>query len=564
MNLDYFEEREVYERIQQSNFFTFFDDIEVFNTFFDFVDLDEELKKKTLEKSFFMVIKKNNSLIRTKINPINEIKEKFNIDMDYIEKKDIFLNYKKPTVLYNGEYYYIYGLKDFEISKYNIDKYIEKELLIKIKDCHYDNEENNDLFLCLLKPFEEMYNLNIKYKKIFYIDNIILNYFFGTNKNVEIKNLDDLYKFMILNDISNLDLNGNGQKYALISEKHKRKKVIQYLPSNLVEEDIIYKIKKETNEDEYNEFKEVKKAMRVIFNNKRRDFRISIKKSKMSYRISLRLLATEEKISNLEGLNYSKTPLKVFKEIVHKEVGLQKSMPAVIIAGATGEGKSTLAYGLIKALLENERLVTEVGNPIEILLTNDYICQYDLGDTENAEANQRDTLVGLLSVCKRQNPDIIYLTEVRDAEEKREVFAHIAQGFGIIFTMHTHNAWKTLEDLKTSLGPENENKIGESLSTTINQKLIPSLCTKCKGTGVLNHSICPQCNGSKKYGVVPIVEIWKRRKIKDKPLPKLTKENYNSKEVVELFFSYEDSIEEQLQEGKIDEEIANIEKQKLI
>lgn len=553
---------EIHKSVALKNGYKFFTDIDSFRVFFDLnVDYPtEETKKDGVRDSFFLVKRKNRSIISSNRNLQEELTQRYGLECVYIESEDELISYSKPTIVkVADDKYCLLGLKDIEAHKFS-HELIENELIEKL-GCKYYEVEDEKIYLCLLIPTEKINNKDLEFDEVIFVGSDIASYKFGSEADFDTSNIESILEYMVKKNIGNLHFNANGNRYSILIDEDRKLKTIAYAKNEHVENGLIYKLKKDTNEDEYNDFKEVKKAIRYTFNGERRDFRISIKKSKTGYRCAFRLLSSEKMITDVESLNYTITALQVFKRLTDENYGVQKGQRGVIIAGSTGEGKSTLAYSLVKQLLKLKRLIAEIGNPVEIILSDDTISQFDLSDTENAEEGQQDTLLNLLTTQKRQNPDILYITEVRDAEEKREVFNHIAQGFGMIFTMHTHDTWKTLEDLMTVMGEE-AYKVGDSIGTIINHKLIKSICLACKGVGNRGNEVCARCAGTGEKGLVPIIEKWERR-LQTKILPKITKENYDSAEVCNNFHSFKDDILEQFKLGRITRETATIEINKL-
>jgi twitching motility protein PilT len=126
---------------------------------------------------------------------------------------------------------------------------------------------------------------------------------------------------------------------------------------------------------------------------------------------------------------------QVCKELVTRRRGL------VIISGATGSGKSTTLAAMIQHLnsTESRRIVT-VEDPIEFVFTSNkcIITQRDLG-------NDTLTFAEALRHVLRQDPDVILVGEVRDAETASAVLSLAETGHLILTTGHAPSAAKTVE-----------------------------------------------------------------------------------------------------------------------
>ncbi|HEY5999364.1 MAG TPA: type IV pilus twitching motility protein PilT [bacterium] len=190
-------------------------------------------------------------------------------------------------------------------------------------------------------------------------------------------------------------------------------------------------------------------------------FRVNIYRQRGSLAIVARLIPTE--IPTVESLGLP----AVLNRIAAEERGL------VLVTGATGSGKSTTLAAMIN-LVNNTRPchILTIEDPIEFLHQNRKatVSQREIGpDTKNY-------VVGLRAAL-RQDPDVILVGEMRDAESTDIALKAAETGHLVFSTVHTTDAAKTIGRIM-SLFPADEqlfvrNRLADNLKATISQRLIP-------------------------------------------------------------------------------------------
>ena len=156
-----------------------------------------------------------------------------------------------------------------------------------------------------------------------------------------------------------------------------------------------------------------------------------------------------------------------WQDIVNLEQGL------VIVTGVTGSGKSTTVASLIRrrARDRGERVIT-LEDPIEYVLEGDraLISQRELG-------THLETFSGGLRSALREDPDVIFVGEIRDPETAALALTAAETGHVVITTMHTRDARGAVTRL-VDIFPLNRShevcsQISFSLHSVIAQKLVP-------------------------------------------------------------------------------------------
>jgi len=197
-------------------------------------------------------------------------------------------------------------------------------------------------------------------------------------------------------------------------------------------------------------------------------FRINIFRENDGIAGAIRALSLD--IPKAEDIGF---PNDVWKDIINRRHGL------VLMTGITGAGKSTTIASLIHRISEKSacRIMT-VEDPIEYIFPQKYsiISQRELGrDVESFIAGLKEML--------RQDPDIIFVGEMRDAETISMTLMAAETGHLVFSTLHTRDATGTitriLDYFPAGRQSEVRNQMSLGLAYIISQKLVP----KKDGTG---------------------------------------------------------------------------------
>lgn len=191
-------------------------------------------------------------------------------------------------------------------------------------------------------------------------------------------------------------------------------------------------------------------------------FRINVCKDDGDTRMVLRVIPT--KIKTIDDLELP----PVLKDICDNLNGL------VLITGVTGSGKSTTLAAMIDVINSSRPLhIVTVEDPIEFLHTDkeSIITQREVG---------QDTMsfVNALRGALRQDPDIILIGEMRDAETVRTALSSAETGHLVFSTLHTVDAVETLHRIMDFFEPHQQEQIRKQLASVlraiISQRLIPT------------------------------------------------------------------------------------------
>ncbi|MDR2760217.1 MAG: PilT/PilU family type 4a pilus ATPase [Rickettsiales bacterium] len=163
--------------------------------------------------------------------------------------------------------------------------------------------------------------------------------------------------------------------------------------------------------------------------------------------------------------------------IIKKIAGLQKGL--VIISGPTGSGKSTTLNSIIDFINENYRKhIITVEDPIEFI-----------HQSKQCLINQREIGVDAKSFslaiksALREDPDIILLGEIRDAETIKECLTAAETGHLVLATMHTVSAAKSIDRIVDTCSSVEKDMVRTMLSSSLQAVILQKLLRKKDGSG---------------------------------------------------------------------------------
>ncbi|HEY4526752.1 MAG TPA: GspE/PulE family protein [Candidatus Paceibacterota bacterium] len=200
------------------------------------------------------------------------------------------------------------------------------------------------------------------------------------------------------------------------------------------------------------------------------DIRVSIAPTYHGENVVLRLLSDYAQEFNLANLGFSNSDAERVTTAIRKQSGM------ILVTGPTGSGKTTTLYTLMRMLNTPEVAIVSIEDPIE----------YSIDGVEQLQVNPR---VGLsfangLRTILRQDPNIIMVGEIRDAETVSICINTALTGHLLLSTLHTNDAATTVPRL---LDMKAENfLVASTLRLSIGQRLVRKLCERCKTPGKIS------------------------------------------------------------------------------
>jgi type II secretory ATPase GspE/PulE/Tfp pilus assembly ATPase PilB-like protein len=203
------------------------------------------------------------------------------------------------------------------------------------------------------------------------------------------------------------------------------------------------------------------------------DIRVSIVPTYHGENAVLRLLSDKAENLTLEDMGFSESDRQKIATALRKPSGM------ILATGPTGSGKTTTLYTLVKMLNKPEVSIITIEDPIE----------YAVNDIEQIQVNARTGLTfadGLRSIL-RQDPNIIMVGEIRDAETANIAVNTALTGHLLLSTLHTNDAATTLPRL-LDMGIQ-EYLVASTISIAIGQRLVRKICVECKEIFTLTESM---------------------------------------------------------------------------
>ena len=194
------------------------------------------------------------------------------------------------------------------------------------------------------------------------------------------------------------------------------------------------------------------------------DFRASVQPTIHGENIVLRILDRQKGIVPLAGLGLAETQLNQLKLMIARPEGI------VFVTGPTGSGKTTTLYSVLNHINSEGVNIMTLEDPVEYPMTL-------VRQTSAADSVKLDFANGIRSMM-RQDPDIILVGEVRDADTAEMALRAAMTGHQVYSTLHTNSALGAIPRL-LDIGILPDIMAGNIIGI-IAQRLVRRLCVHCK------------------------------------------------------------------------------------
>lgn len=250
------------------------------------------------------------------------------------------------------------------------------------------------------------------------------------------------------------------------------------------------------------------------------------------------------RLYSLSELGFSSTTYKFILKAIENLQGL------VLFCGPTGSGKTSSMYAALRELSLKNCSIASIEDPVEI--------PFSLVDQTSINISSGLTYPVCLKSVLRQDPDVILIGEIRDAESAKIAIQAALSGHLIFTTVHSGNVFQSVSRLKNLAVPTE--LLAEALKLIISQRLLPCLCKHCKaidlkGSNKSSQEIyravgCNRCSGSGYLNRQIITESL----FVSKTIRKKIAENQFSvhNKLVRYYDSHKKQLEKFLFAGKID------------
>ncbi len=202
------------------------------------------------------------------------------------------------------------------------------------------------------------------------------------------------------------------------------------------------------------------------------DMRISILPTVYGEKIVIRLLDRSSLVVNKEELGFTPFNLEQLNRIMKVPEGI------ILVTGPTGSGKTTTLYSILKELNRENKNIITVEDPVE----------YRLEGVNQVQVNNKAglTFANGLRAILRQDPDIVMVGEIRDAETAEIAVRAAITGHIVLSTIHTNDSVSTISRL-VDMGIEHY-LVSSATVGIIAQRLVKKVCVKCKN----HHQASPE------------------------------------------------------------------------
>lgn len=204
--------------------------------------------------------------------------------------------------------------------------------------------------------------------------------------------------------------------------------------------------------------------MRIKLEDEDLDIRVSIIPIADGEKVVLRLLSSRSRKLSLVDLGMNESDLKKVQHAFTKSFGM------ILSTGPTGSGKSTSIYSILKIINTREKNITTIEDPIE----------YRIQGVNQIQVNPKTNLTfaaGLRSIL-RQDPNVIFVGEIRDMETAGIAVNAALTGHLVLSTLHTNDAATTLPrliDMKVE-----PFLVASTVNIIVAQRLVRKICENCR------------------------------------------------------------------------------------
>lgn len=241
------------------------------------------------------------------------------------------------------------------------------------------------------------------------------------------------------------------------------------------------------------------------------DFRVATQPTVHGENIVLRILDKSKALVAMEKLGFTEHNTNLLKRCLKRPEGI------IIVTGPTGSGKTTTLYSILSYINSIDVNIMTLEDPVEY--------QLPLIRQTSVREGSVDFSSGIKSLM-RQDPDIIFVGEVRDEETALMAVRAALTGHQVFTSLHTNDALGSIPRLGDIGVPAH--LLAGSLICSIAQRLARKLCQECKKPKQANEEECrvlnvdpenpptiydpagcPACSGKGYKGRTAVIEIMR-------------------------------------------------------
>src|SRR5213080_4508888 len=247
---------------------------------------------------------------------------------------------------------------------------------------------------------------------------------------------------------------------------------------------------------------------RVAVNGQPIDLRVSTLPAALGEKVVIRILDSRATVKSLDSLGLTTDETEAIKRLLENHEGI------ILVTGPTGSGKTTTLYSCINQIKGEGVNIVTVEDPVE----------YRMAGIVQVQTQEKAglTFASALRSILRQDPNVLLVGEIRDAETAQIAVQASLTGHLVLSTLHTNDAPNAVTRL-VDIGVE-AYKIAAALRGVVAQRLMRKLCVTCKevwmesppdrikrwipvGTPLYRAAGCPDCTMTGYRGRFSIVEV---------------------------------------------------------
>ncbi len=243
------------------------------------------------------------------------------------------------------------------------------------------------------------------------------------------------------------------------------------------------------------------------------ELRVSTLPTAFGEKVVVRIFDPETLVQDIAELGFEPDEKGLFESWIDQPHGL------VLVTGPTGSGKTTTLYSALKALAGSDVNVTTIEDPIEMV--------WDAFNQVQVQPKVGLDFAGALRHILRQDPDVIMVGEIRDAETAENAIQAALTGHLVLSTLHTNDALGAVSRMRDLGVPPF--LLASSLLGVMAQRLLRRVCAHCAqetmltpdeltalqtplpllpdGVRLLRGAGCVRCRGTGFYGRTGAFEI---------------------------------------------------------
>ncbi|WP_157497171.1 GspE/PulE family protein [Hahella ganghwensis] len=277
---------------------------------------------------------------------------------------------------------------------------------------------------------------------------------------------------------------------------------------HLVAQEIIRYFKSKSGMDPTNNLIAQDGQMSIQLGDDAFDLRLSVLPLKHGQRLVIRMLK-QTSVYGLSGSGMALADIQSLRRLSNNVSGV------VLLTGPTGSGKTTTLYSILSEINKEGISIITVENPVE----------YQIQGVSQVEVNEKSlSFASALRAILRQDPDVVLIGEIRDAETAQIAMQASLTGHLVFSTLHTNDAISAVPRL-VDLGVSPP-VVADALAAVVSQRLVRKLCEHCRQavtepltfeetlfrqathiTPPYRANGCELCNYSGFRGRVPVLEV---------------------------------------------------------